>query len=416
MASLSKKDVQEMSAATEQPPSEYIVKGCTFAPSDNFSSSSATPFPIIDISLFSSLLLDSGNSTNNEVENALQTLRSAYRWLEADRLILTRLAVVRVEVMALDAVPVDEEGRSLVLRQPEHTDSHYDDDIRAQLADQQRQIAELRAHATGHGMSSSFLDKVRETACQFFELPKEEKSKYGRSENDIEGYGSDMIVSSNQVLDWSHRLILRVFPEDERRNNLWPDNPPNFRETLIEYSLKVKSVMDLLYKAMARSLNLKENSFSGQFGERALMHARFNFYPRCSRPDLVLGVKPHTDRSGITILLQDKQVEGLQILVDEKWVRVPVIPDALVVNLGDQMQIMSNGIFRGPMHRVVTNCESLRLSVALFHEPEPEKEIGPVDSFMDEPRPSLYRNVKNYGFITYECYQKGLVAIETVKI
>ncbi|KDP30216.1 hypothetical protein JCGZ_16998 [Jatropha curcas] len=244
-------------------------------------------------------------------------------------------------------------------------------------------------------MSSSFLDKVRETACQFFELPKEEKSKYCRSENEIEGYESDMIVSSNQVLDWSHRLILRVFPEDERRNDLWPDNPPYFRETLIEYSLKVKSVMDLLYKAMARSLNLKENSFSGQFGERALMHARFNFYPRCSRPDLVLGVKPHTDRSGITILLQDKQVEGLQILVDEKWVRVPVIPDALVVNLGDQMQIMSNGIFRSPMHRVVTISESLRLSVALFHEPEPEKEIGPVDSLMDDGKRAVGHRVES---------------------
>ncbi|XP_037494654.1 probable 2-oxoglutarate/Fe(II)-dependent dioxygenase [Jatropha curcas] len=165
--------------------------------------------------------------------------------------------------------------------------------------------------------------------------------------------------------------------------------------------------MDLLYKEMSKSLNLKENSFSAQFGERALMHARFNFYPRCSKPDLVLGVKPHTDRSGITILLQDKQVEGLQILVDEKWVRVPLIPDALVVNLGDQMQIMSNGIFRSPMHRVVTNSESLRLSAALFHEPEPEKEIGPVDSLMDEYRPRLYRNVKNYGVII-ECYKNGL--------
>lgn len=108
---------------------------------------------------------------------------------------------------------------------------------------------------------------------------------------------------------------------------------------MIEYSLKIKSVMDLLYKAMARSLNVEENSFSGQFGDRSLMQARFNFYPKCSRPDLVLGVKPHTDRSGITVLLQDRQVEGLEILADNKWIRVPVIPDALVVNLGDQMQV-----------------------------------------------------------------------------
>ncbi|PNX78197.1 protein SRG1-like [Trifolium pratense] len=92
---------------------------------------------------------------------------------------------------------------------------------------------------------------------------------------------------------------------------------------------------------MARSLNLEEGSFLDQFGKQSLLQARVNFYPRCSRPDLVLGVKPHTDRSGITTLLQDKEVEGLQVLIDDKWVNVPTIPDALVVNLGDQMQVSS---------------------------------------------------------------------------
>ena len=102
----------------------------------------------------------------------------------------------------------------------------------------------------------------------------------------------------------------------------------------------MKSMMDYLLRSMARSLNLEEGSFLEQFGEESLMLARFNFYPRCSRPDLVLGVKPHTDRSGITVLLQDKEVEGLQVLIDEKWVSVPTIPDAFVVNLGDQMQVI----------------------------------------------------------------------------
>lgn len=97
--------------------------------------------------------------------------------------------------------------------------------------------------------------------------------------------------------------------------------------------------MDVLFKAMARSLNLEEGSFSNQFGDHPLMQTRFNFYPPCSRPDLVLGVKPHTDRSGITVLLQDGEVEGLQILIDDRWVRVPVIPHAFLVNLGDQMQV-----------------------------------------------------------------------------
>ena len=98
-------------------------------------------------------------------------------------------------------------------------------------------------------------------------------------------------------------------------------------------------MMDYLLRSMARSLNLEEGSFLDQFGDQSLLLARFNFYPCCSRPDLVLGVKPHTDRSGITVLLQDTEVDGLQVLIDDKWVNVPTIRDALVVNLGDQMQV-----------------------------------------------------------------------------
>ncbi|CAJ2634652.1 unnamed protein product [Trifolium pratense] len=296
--------------------------------------------------------------------------------------------------------------------------------IDVSLLSSQSELEKLRSalssagcfQAIGHGMSTSYLDKVREIAKQFFALPVEEKQKYARAPNESEGYGNDRVVSENQVLDWSYRLTLRVFPKEKRRLALWPENPSDFSETLEEFSSKVKSMMDYLLKSMARSLNLKEGSFLDQFGKQSLLQARVNFYPRCSRPDLVLGVKPHTDRSGITTLLQDKEVEGLQVLIDDKWVNVPTIPDALVVNLGDQMQIMSNGIFKSPMHRVVTNTKKLRMSIAIFNEPEPENDIGPVEGLINETRPRLYRNVNNYGDINYRCYQEGKIALETVKI
>ncbi|XP_021277366.1 uncharacterized protein LOC110411504 [Herrania umbratica] len=269
--------------------------------------------------------------------------------------------------------------------------------------------------AVGHGISNSFIDKVREVAKQFFGFPQEEKQKYSRAVNEVEGYGHDLIVSEKQVLDWNSRLFLRVFPEHQRKLNLWPENPNNFREVLHEYSIKLKQMMDLLFQAMAKSLNLEEKSFSDQFGDNPVMQVRFNFYPPCSRPDKVLGIKPHSDRSGVTVLLQDEEVEGLQIVKDDRWSTVPVIPHALVVNLGDQMQIMSNGIFKSPMHRVVTNTDKLRISVAMFHEAEPDKEIGPVEGLIDDNRPRLYRNVKNYASFNYECFQKGKVALEEVK-
>ncbi|KAE8730760.1 2-oxoglutarate and Fe(II)-dependent oxygenase superfamily protein isoform 2 [Hibiscus syriacus] len=148
---------------------------------------------------------------------------------------------------------------------------------------------------------------------------------------------------------------------------------------------------DILYKAMAKSLDIEENSFSGQLGDNPATHVRFNFYPPCSKRDKVLGLKPHSDRSNVTVILQDEEVEGLQIVKDEKWITVPAIPHALV--------IMSIGIFKSPLHRVVTNTDKLRISVAVFNEAVPEKEIGPVEALIDDKRPRLCRNVKNYAFL-----------------
>ncbi|KAH7574357.1 hypothetical protein JRO89_XS03G0286000 [Xanthoceras sorbifolium] len=360
------KSVDDMSIKGEEPPPEYIVKDTKFGSIE--SSPPLGPFPVVDVSVFS----ESSSSSNQDLEQELAKLRSS----------------------------LSSAGGCF--------------------------------QAIGHGISNSLLDKIREVAIEFFSLPMEEKQKYARAVNEAQGYGSDRVVSEKQVLDWSHRLSLRVFPDDKRRLNLWPQIPQDFSEILNEYATKIKIVTEILFKAIAKSLNLEENSFLNQFGERSLMQTRFNFYPPCLRPDLVHGVKPHTDRSGITILLQDKEVEGLQIVVDGKWYRVPVIPHALVVNLGDQMQvylcaiaifvtwclinIMSNGIYRSPMHRVVTNTKKLRISVASFIEPDPDNEIGPVERLIDEQRPRVYRNVKNYGVINYECYQKGLVALETVQV
>ncbi|KAL6974068.1 hypothetical protein U1Q18_028250, partial [Sarracenia purpurea var. burkii] len=171
--------------------------------------------------------------------------------------------------------------------------------------------------------------------------------------------------------------------------------------------MKIKYVLDLLFKAIAKSLNLEEGSFLNQFGQQAPLNLRINFYPPCPRPDQVLGLKPHSDKSGVTVLLQDEVVEGLHVLKDDQWFRVPIIPHALLVNVGDQMQIMTNGIIKSPLHRVVTNPEKLRISVVVSNEPEPEKEIGPVEGLIDEERPRLYRNVRNYGAINFECFQKG---------
>lgn len=108
----------------------------------------------------------------------------------------------------------------------------------------------------------------------------------------------------------------------------------------------MKEVTELTSKAMAKSLNLDENCFLEQFGERSQLQSRFNYYLPCKMSKHVLGLKPHSDGTGYTIIMQD--AEGLQIQKDGKWLNVSKNPHALIVLMGDQMQVKQKLCLNSP--------------------------------------------------------------------
>jgi len=73
--------------------------------------------------------------------------------------------------------------------------------------------------------------------------------------------------------------------------------------------------------------------------EDGIQNLRVTYYPPCPEPDLVMGLSAHSDASGITILNQINGVNGLQIKKDGDWIPVKVTPDALVVNIGDILEV-----------------------------------------------------------------------------
>ncbi|CAN8300818.1 unnamed protein product [Cochlearia groenlandica] len=267
-----------------------------------------------------------------------------------------------------------------------------------------------------HGIKETILDKIYDMTKKFFALPTQEKQKYAREFGSIQGYGNDMILSDDQVLDWIDRLYLTTYPENQRHLNFWPQIPFGFREALHEYTMKQKLVIETFFKGMAKSLGLGDDCFLDMYGENAMMDTRFNMYPPCPRPDKIIGVKPHADGSAFTLLLPDKDVEGLQFLKDGKWYKAPIVPGTLLINVGDQIEIMSNGIYKSPIHRVVTNKEKERISVATFCVPGPDKEIQPADGLVSEERPRLYKTVKKYVELYFDYYQQGRRPIEAALI
>ncbi|PVH48319.1 hypothetical protein PAHAL_4G307300 [Panicum hallii] len=279
--------------------------------------------------------------------------------------------------------------------------------------------------ATDHGIEASLMDALIAASREFFRKPLEEKQAYSNliegKQWQLEGYGNDPVKSQDQILDWSDRLHLRVEPEDERNLDRWPGHPESFRGLLHEYTLSCKRVKDGILRAMARLLELDDDDrILDQFGDKGSTYARFNYYPACPRPDLVLGIRPHSDICVLTLLLMDEHVAGLQVLRDGTWYGVPAARNrALLINVGVSLEIMSNGIFRGPVHRVVTNSEKERMSLAMFYSADLEKEIEPIAELLGEKQqPARYRRIKCRDFVAahYEYFSKRERVIESLKI
>lgn len=79
-------------------------------------------------------------------------------------------------------------------------------------------------------------------------------------------------------------------------------------------------------------------------------------------------------------------------------------------------QKMSNGIFKSPVHRVVTNSERERFSLAVFCTPNSDREIEPVNGVVTDGRPTMYKKVKNYVSYFFEYFQRGRRPVEAAII
>ncbi|XP_021741824.1 probable 2-oxoglutarate-dependent dioxygenase ANS [Chenopodium quinoa] len=264
-----------------------------------------------------------------------------------------------------------------------------------------------------HGIEVSFLEDLFEVSKQFFALPLEEKLNYSAVDDIVQGYGTDSAYSGSQTRNWNDRLFLFLHPKERLRLECWPQKPEKFREMIEEYAKNISTVNKVLCKAMSRSLGLQENCL--EFGKHGPAIARFNLYPRCPCPERILGTKAHSDHMMMTYLLPE--VEGLQILNDGKWYKVPLIPGALFINFGELGEAFTNGVFKSAVHRVSANSAKDRISVVMFFNSDND-EVEPLSELISADQPQLYRkfNMKEYRPKIYESFSLGLRALDAFKV
>lgn len=111
-----------------------------------------------------------------------------------------------------------------------------------------------------------------------------------------------------------------------------------YRETVSNYCQEVRELGFRVEEIISESLGLYKGCFKQVMGEQG-QHMAVNYYPPCPQPELTYGLPGHTDPNALTILLQDLNVSGLQVLKDGKWLAVKPHPHAFVINIGDQIQV-----------------------------------------------------------------------------
>ncbi|KAL3534341.1 hypothetical protein ACH5RR_002802 [Cinchona calisaya] len=268
-----------------------------------------------------------------------------------------------------------------------------------------------------HGVSCSLVDKMKSETKKFFNLSMDEKLKFGQQPGEIEGYGQTFVVSDEQTLDWSDVFSIVTLPTHLRKPHLLPKLPAPFRETMEEYSLELKNLTVKLLSQMAKALGMKLEDMTVLF-EEGMQTIRMNYYPPCPKPELVTGLCPHSDGVGLTILLQVNEVEGLQIKKDGAWVPVVPLPNAFVVNIGDLIEIATNGIYKSIEHRATVNMHVERISIAMFHLARLDGDIGPAPSLITPTTPANFRRIDMVDFLRkiFAHELEGKSFLDTVRI
>lgn len=90
---------------------------------------------------------------------------------------------------------------------------------------------------------------------------------------------------------------------------------------------------------MGKCLKMKEREMRELF-ENGMQSMRVNYYPACLEADKVIGLTPHSDGVGLTILLQVSDVEGLQVRKDGMWILVKPLPNSFIINIGDMLEVI----------------------------------------------------------------------------
>ncbi|CAN1841050.1 1-aminocyclopropane-1-carboxylate oxidase homolog 1 [Linum perenne] len=222
-------------------------------------------------------------------------------------------------------------------------------------------------HLVNHGIPDSLLQEMKAGVGRFHELDVEQKKQFFERDDPTKKivYNSNFDLYTAAFTNWRDSIQFAMAPDPPRPEEL----PACCREILAEYTVEVLKLGDLVLELLSEALGLN----SGHLKEMDCANGLYllcHYYPPCPQPELTMGGTKHQDDSFITLLLQDDDIGGLQLVSNDK--------------------------FTSAEHRILANKVGPRISVASFFTTgyaENSRMYGPIKELLSEEEHPKYREV-----------------------
>lgn len=212
-----------------------------------------------------------------------------------------------------------------------------------------------------HGIDAGLIARAWTLTEQFFALPAEEKQRYhipgGGGARGYTPFRTEVAkgASVSDLKEFWH--VGRDLPPGHplaptMPPNVWPERPAGFRETFTELYHAFDAVGVQLLRAIAVDLGLPETWFDPTVDDGNSVMRLLHYPPVLENQDGAIRAGAHEDINLITLLL-GAQEAGLELLGrNGEWLSIAPPEGAMVVNIGDMLQRLTNDVLPSTTHRV----------------------------------------------------------------
>ncbi|KAK4369380.1 hypothetical protein RND71_013172 [Anisodus tanguticus] len=254
-----------------------------------------------------------------------------------------------------------------------------------------------------HGIPHEVMDTVEKMTKGHYKKCMEQRFK-----ELVASKGLEAVQAEVTDLDWESTFFLRHLPVSNISQV--PDLDDEYREVMRDFAKRLEKLAEELLDLLCENLGLEKGylkkAFNGSKGPN--FGTKVSNYPPCPKPDLIKGLRAHTDAGGIILLFQDDKVSGLQLLKDGNWIDVPPMRHSIVVNLGDQLEVITNGKYKSVMHRVIAQTDGTRMSLASFYNPGSDAVIYPAPTLVETEADESTQVYPKFVFDDYMKLYAGL--------